>query len=313
MKSKIYVAGHRGLLGSALVRKLTASGETDLVLRSRRELDLCDQGAVEKFFRAERPELVFLMAGKVGGIVANSAYPADFIRDTLQIQTNVIDAAWRNGCRKLLFMGSPCIYPKICPQPIKEDFLLTGPLEPTNEAFAAAKIAGLMMGRAYRRQYGFDVITVMPDNLYGPGDNFNLDDGHVIPALLRRFHEARDAGALQVTIWGTGAPIREFLHVDDVIDACLFLMDKYSGESPINIGGGEAFSILELARRIALVVGFEGEILTDPSKPDGTPQKCLDSSRLFSLGWRPKIKFDDGLADLYRWYLAAEKAGQIRK
>lgn len=310
---KIYVAGHTGLVGSALIRKLRSLGRDCLITRARAELDLRDQAAVEAFFQAERPDQIYLAAGKVGGIVANDRYPADFCRDTLQIQANVIDAAYRHGGRKLLFMGSPCIYPKFAPQPIKEESLLTGPLEPTNEAFATAKIAGLMMGRAYRRQFGFDFITVMPDNLYGPNDNYNLEDGHVVPAMIRRFHEAKLSGVPEVVIWGSGAPLREFLHIDDVADACVFLMDRYSDESPVNIGGGQEFSILELARRVAAAVGYQGEIRTDPSKPDGTPRKSLDASRLTALGWKPRITFDQGLADTYRWYLQTEATGTLRK
>lgn len=299
---RIYVAGHRGLVGSALVRKLRAEGYSHLILKTRDELDLTDQRAVEEFFAKERPDYVFLAAAKVGGILANSTYPADFIRINLQIQTNVIDAAYRYGVKKLLFLGSSCIYPKYAPQPMKEEYLLTGPLEPTNEPYAIAKIAGIKMCQAYRRQYGFNAISLMPTNLYGPGDNFDPMTSHVIPALIRKFHEAKEKGQ-PVTVWGTGTPRREFLHVDDLADAALFLMKVYEDEAIINVGTGEDISIKELAELIAEVVGFKGEILYDTSKPDGTPRKLLDVSRLFSMGWRPKISLREGIAATYQWFV----------
>jgi GDP-L-fucose synthase len=302
--AKIYVAGHRGLVGSAILRRLQAEGYQNLVLRTRKELDLTDQRAVYRFFEEERPEYVFLAAAKVGGILANATYPADFIRENLLIQTNVIDAAYCYGVKKLLFLGSSCIYPKYAPQPMKEEYLLTGPLEPTNEAYAVAKIAGIKMVQAYRRQYGFNGISLMPTNLYGPGDNFDLETSHVIPALLRKFHEAKVSGRWEVVVWGTGTPRREFLHVDDLADAALFLMRHYDGEEIVNVGVGEDISIRELAELIAKVVGFRGEIVYDTSKPDGTPRKLLDVSRLFSMGWRPRIPLEEGLRQTYAWFQA---------
>ena len=310
--SKIFVAGHRGLVGSAILRKLQAEGYTNLVTRTRAELDLRDQAAVNRFFEEERPEYVFLAAAKVGGILANSTYPADFIRDNLQIQTNVIDAAYRNGVKKLLFLGSSCIYPKYAPQPMKEEYLLTGPLEPTNEWYAVAKIAGIKMAQAYRRQYGFNAISLMPTNLYGPGDNFDLETSHVIPALIRKFHEAKVEGRPHVVVWGTGKPRREFLHVDDLAEAALFLMENYDDEEIVNVGVGEDVSIRELAELIQDVVGFEGEIVFDTTKPDGTPRKLLDVSRLQALGWRAKIPLREGLASTYRWYVENSGAGAGR-
>ncbi|WP_117237361.1 GDP-L-fucose synthase [Thermus sediminis] len=300
--SKIYVAGHRGLVGGAILRRLRAEGYENLVLRTRQELDLTDQRAVYRFFEEERPEYVFLAAAKVGGILANATYPADFIRENLLIQTNVIDAAYRYGVKKLLFLGSSCIYPKLAPQPMKEEYLLTGPLEPTNEAYAVAKIAGIKMVQAYRRQYGFRAISLMPTNLYGPGDNFDLETSHVIPALIRKFHEAKEAGQKEVVVWGTGTPRREFLHVDDLADAAVFLMRHYEEEEIINVGVGEDISVRELASLIARVVGFEGEIVYDPTKPDGTPRKLLDVSRLFAMGWRPKVSLEEGLRQTYAWF-----------
>ena len=258
---------------------------------------------MDRFFAAERVDFVFLAAAKVGGIRANDAYPADFLRDNLQIQTNVIDAAWRNGVKKLLFLGSSCIYPKLAPQPIKEESLLTGPLEPTNEWYAIAKIAGLKLCQAYRRQHGFDAIAAMPTNLYGPGDNFSLLDSHVLPALLRRFHEAKVNGAPEVVVWGSGTPRREFLHVDDLADALLFLMERYADESPVNVGWGEDLTIRELATMVARVVGYEGRLSFDTSKPDGTPRKLLDVNRLQGLGWRPTIRLEEGLRQTYAWFL----------
>lgn len=301
--SRIYVAGHRGLVGSAIVRALQARGFNDLVLRTHAELDLCDQHAVSAFFAAEKPEYVFLAAAKVGGIHANDTYPAQFIRDNLLIQTNIIDAAYSNGCKKLLFLGSSCIYPKLCPQPIKEEYLLTGPLEPTNEWYAIAKIAGIKMCQAYRKQYGFDAISAMPTNLYGPGDNYHPENSHVVPALIRRFHEAKMAGVEQVTIWGTGTALREFLHVDDMAEACVFLMQNYSDFEHINVGFGSDISIIEAARLIARAVGFDDSIDTDPTKPDGTPRKLMDSSKLFDMGWKPRVNLEDGLRDAYSDFL----------
>jgi len=309
---KIFVAG-RGLVGSALLRKLESLGADRLISPSRRELDLTNQAAVEAFFQAEKPAYVFLAAAKVGGIAANSTYPADFFRINLAIQNNVIDAAWRHGCEKFLFLGSGCIYPRLCPQPIKEEYLLTGPLESTNDAYAVAKIAGLMMCRAYRRQFGFDAISVMPANLYGPEDNFHPQDSHVLPALMRRMHESKMAGHPQAVVWGTGRPLREFLHVDDLAEACVFLMNNYSGESHVNIGTGQEFSTLGLAGLVAGVVGFQGQLVTDPSKPDGTPRKLLDISFISKLGWKPSIDFEAGLADCYKWYLQAVADERLRK
>lgn len=305
--SRIYVAGHRGLVGGAILRRLEREGFSNLITRSHAELDLTRQADVERFFEEERPEYVFLAAAKVGGILANATYPADFIRDNLQIQTNVIDAAYRFGVRKLLFLGSSCIYPKHAPQPMKEEHLLTGPLEPTNEPYAVAKIAGIVMVRSYRRQYGFSGISLMPTNLYGPGDNFDLQTSHVLPALIRKFHEAKLAGAPAVTVWGTGTPRREFLHVDDLADAALFLMERYDEEDIVNVGVGEDVSIAELAEIVRDVVGYEGEIVYDTSKPDGTPRKLLDVSRLHALGWRARIGLREGIEQTYRWY--CEHAG----
>jgi len=299
----IFVAGHRGLVGSAIVRRLQADGATRLLTRTRSELDLIDQAAVEDFFASERPEFVFLAAAKVGGIHANNAYPAEFLRDNLAIQTNVIHSAWRHGVRKLCFLGSSCIYPKFAPQPLKEEYLLTGLLEPTNEWYAIAKIAGIKMCQAYRRQYGFDAISLMPTNLYGPGDNFDLQSSHVLPALIRKLHEAKLRGDHEVVIWGSGTPRREFLHADDLADAALFLMQHYSGEDFINVGVGEDLTIRELAQLVASVVGFDGAIATDPSKPDGTPRKLLDVRRLGALGWQARMPLRDGIEATYRWFL----------
>jgi GDP-L-fucose synthase len=305
--SRIYVAGHRGLVGSAIVRRLQAEGFAEVITRGREEVDLTDQRAVEDFFARERPEYVFLAAARVGGILANSTYPADFIRENLLIQTHVIDAAYRYGVKKLLFLGSSCIYPKHAPQPMKEEYLLTGPLEPTNEAYAVAKIAGLKMVQYYRRQYGFNGISLMPTNLYGPGDRFEPEQSHVIPALLRRFHEAKERGFGEVVVWGTGTPRREFLYVDDLADAAVFLMGRYEEEMWINVGVGEDITIQELAEMVKEIVGFRGRIVYDPSKPDGTPRKLLDVSRLFALGWRPRVPLREGLERTYRWYLEQER------
>jgi GDP-L-fucose synthase len=301
--SSIFIAGHGGLVGSAIVRRLRAGGFRNLVLRDRSELNLTRQAAVEDFFAAARPEYVFFAAAKVGGILANDSFPAEFLQDNLVIQTNIIDAAYRNGTRKLLFLGSSCIYPKHAPQPMPEDCLLTGPLEPTNEWYAIAKIAGLKMCQAYRRQYGFNAISAMPTNLYGPGDNFSLKSSHVLPALLRKVHEAKEAGAAEVEVWGTGKPRREFLHVDDLADACFFLMQNYDGEGWVNVGWGRDETIGELADTIRRVVGFTGELCFDTSKPDGTPRKLLDTTRLTALGWSPKIGLEAGIRSTYEWFL----------
>ncbi|XP_077215436.1 putative GDP-L-fucose synthase 2 [Tasmannia lanceolata] len=301
--ANIFVAGHRGLVGSAIVRKLQSLGFENLILRSHKELDLTSQSQVENFFSQEKPKFVILSAAKVGGIHANNTYPADFISINLQIQTNTIDAAFRNGVQKILFLGSSCIYPKFAPQPITEDALLTGPLEPTNEWYAIAKIAGIKMCQAYRLQYNWDAISGMPTNLYGPNDNFHPENSHVLPALMRRFHEAKVSGAKEVVVWGTGSPLREFLHVDDLADAVVFLMDRYSGLGHVNVGSGKEVTIKELAELVKEVVGFEGELVWDSTKPDGTPRKLMDSSKLAGLGWAPKISLRDGLVDTYKWYL----------
>ena len=301
--SAIFVAGHRGLVGSAIVRRLESAGFHNLLLRERRELDLMRQDAVEHFFAEVRPQYVFFAAAKVGGILANNSYPAQFLQNNLVIQTNIIDAAYRNGVRKLLFLGSSCIYPKHAPQPMPEECLLTGPLEPTNEWYAIAKIAGLKMCQAYRREYGFNAISAMPTNLYGPGDNFSLKNSHVLPALLRKIHEAKEAGAAEVEVWGTGTPRREFLHVDDLADACLFLMRHYDGESWVNVGWGRDETIAELADTIRRVVGFEGTLRFDSSKPDGTPRKLLDTRRLTELGWAPRIGLEAGIRSTYEWFV----------
>lgn len=301
--ARIYVAGHRGLVGSAIVRKLTAEGYGNLLLRTSGELDLRDQAAVAAFFAAERPDYVFLAAAKVGGIVANNTYPAEFIYDNLMIEANVIHSAYRTGVSKLLFLGSTCIYPKMASQPIREEYLLTGPLEPTNEAYAIAKIAGISLCRSYNRQYGTRFIAAMPTNLYGPNDNFDLEKSHVLPALIRKFHEAKVAGAPSVTIWGTGTPLREFIHVDDVADAALYLMRHHEGNDIVNIGSGEEISIRDLALLVKKIVGFEGELVFDASKPDGTPRKLSDVSRLHSLGWRHRIGLEEGVGGTYEWFV----------
>jgi len=301
-EASIFVAGHRGMVGSAILRRLRAAGFSRVIVRDRGELDLRNQAAVRGFFAGERPQYVFLAAARVGGILANDSHPADFLHDNIAIQTNVIDAAYRNGAEKLLFLGSSCVYPKHAPQPIPEDSLLTGPLEPTNEWYAIAKIAGLKMCQAYRRQYGFRAVSAMPTNLYGPGDNFNLKSSHVLPALIRKFHEAREQGVGEVEVWGTGAPHREFLHVDDLADACLHLMERYDEDSWINVGWGRDISIAELAQTTARIVGFAGSIRFDRSKPDGTPRKLLDTSRLSALGWSPRIELQEGIRSTYRWF-----------
>lgn len=305
-ESSIFVAGHRGLAGSAIVRRLRAEGFERLILRTHAELDLTVQAQTEEFFAQEKPEYVFLAAALVGGIHANNTRRAEFIRDNLLIETNVIDAAWRHGARKLVFLGSSCIYPKFAAQPMTEDALLTGALEPTNEPYAIAKIAGLKMAEAYRSQYGFDAISLMPTNLYGPGDNFDLESSHVLPALIRKFHEAKVPGARTVKLWGTGAALREFLHVDDLASAAVFLMRNYSSGRIINVGSGAEVSIGALARLIGEITGFEGEIFWDRSKPDGTPRKLMDSSRLLALGWKPEIGLREGISRTYEWFLQSE-------
>lgn len=318
-KSRIYVAGHRGLVGSAIIRKLQSEGYDNLLLRTSSELDLRDQQAVAGFFSSERPDYVFLAAAKVGGIVANSSYPADFIYDNLAIQNNVIHQSYATGVKRLLFLGSSCIYPKLAPQPIREEYLLTGPLEPTNEPYAVAKIAGLIMCRSYNRQHGTRFLAAMPTNLYGPNDNFDLETSHVLPALIRKFHEAKIAGSTAVTIWGTGAPFREFIHVDDVADASLFLMTlpdedvsslltSHSSPGFVNICSGEELSIRDLALLIKEAVGYAGELVFDTAKPDGTPRKLSDPSRLQALGWHHRIGLREGIAATYRWFLEHQQA-----
>jgi GDP-L-fucose synthase len=304
--SKIYVAGHLGMVGSALTRGLIASGYTNLVCRSSQELDLCNQTAVEEFFRLEVPEYVFVAAAKVGGIYANMTYPADFIYNNLMIQNNLIDFSFRYHVKKLLFLGSSCIYPKYAPQPLKEEYLLTGNLEPTNEPYAIAKIAGIKMCQAYNRQYGTDFIAVMPTNLYGVNDNFELNTAHVLPALLRKIHEAKINALPSFKVWGSGTPKREFLYVDDLADACLFLMNNYHGNEIINIGTGEDISIKDLVYLVQSVIGFNGEIQWESSKPDGTPRKLLDISKLSDMGWKAKVPLADGIKKTYEWYLKNE-------
>lgn len=306
---KIYVAGHRGLVGSALVRKLEKEGFTNIITKNHEELDLTRQADVEAFFETEKPDYVILAAAKVGGIHANNTYPADFIMKNLQIECNVIDAAYKNKVQKLLFLGSSCIYPRECRQPIKEEYLLSDYLEKTNEAYALAKIAGLKMCSYYNKQYGTNFISVMPCNLYGINDNFSLENSHVLPALMRKFHEAKERGDNTVTVWGSGKPLREFLNVDDLADACLFLMDFYRGDEFFNVGYGKEVTIRELAELIKKTVGFEGEIVMDPSKPDGTMRKLTDISRIKALGWEPKISLEEGLRQTYQWFCQKYEAG----
>jgi len=301
--NNIFVAGGRGLVGSAIVRRLQADGIEPLVA-SRNELDLLDQSAVDSWFGKNKVDQVFLAAAKVGGIHANDTYPAEFLRENLVIQSNIIHTAWKSGVKKLLFLGSSCIYPKLAPQPMPEDCLLTGELEPTNEWYAVAKIAGIKMCQAYRKQYGFDAISLMPTNLYGPGDNFDLQNSHVLPALIRKFHEAKTANLPTVTIWGSGKPCREFLFVDDLADASVYLMNSYSDAEIVNVGWGADISIMDLATLVAEIVGFEGDIELDASKPDGTPRKLLDTSRITALGWSPKVSLKKGISTTYDWYRA---------
>ena len=301
--AKIYVAGHRGMVGSAIVRNLEQKGYVNIIGRTSKELDLIRQSDVENFFEEEKPEYVFLAAAKVGGIYANNKYPAEFIYNNLMIETNIIHSAYKYSVKKLLFLGSSCIYPKMAPQPIKEEYLLTGPLEPTNEAYAIAKISGIELCKFYRRQYGCDFISVMPTNLYGINDNFDLETSHVLPALLRKFHEAKINGDQEVVIWGTGQPRREFLYVDDLADACVHLIKNYSDEGHINVGTGEDLEIIELANIIKEIVGFKGRIVNDLTKPDGTPRRLLDVSLLESTGWKYKTSLKDGIKKVYDWYL----------
>lgn len=313
-ESKIYVAGHRGLVGSAIVRDLERKGYNNLVYRTSKELDLTNRNQVDEFFEQETPEYVFLAAAKVGGIVANNDYPADFIRDNLMIQTNVIDSSYQNGVKKLLFLGSTCIYPKMAPQPMNEDSLLTGVLEPTNEPYAIAKIAGIKMCESYNRQYGTEYISVMPTNLYGSNDNFDLQSSHVLPALIRKFHEAKLQSAPTVEVWGTGTPRREFLYSDDLADATVYLMNTYTGNGFVNIGVGKDISIKELAEKVKDTVGYQGDIVFNTSKPDGTPRKLVDVQKLNSLGWEAKTSLDEGLKQAYDWFLKnIENATSVAK
>ena len=303
--SKIFVAGHRGLAGSAITRRLQAEGYANLILRDRQQVDLCDRPAVDAFFAAEKPEYIFVAAAKVGGILANRTYPVEFLRDNLAIELNLIDAAYRNGAKKLQFLGSSCIYPKMAPQPIREEYLLTSSLEPSNEWYAIAKIAGIKLAQAYRQQYGFHAISLMPTNLYGPGDNFDLNSSHVLPALIRKAHEAKVAKAPEMVVWGSGTPLPEFLHVDDLADACVFLMKNYDEPDIVNVGVGEDLTIRAIAEMICRVVGFQGKLVFDTSKPDGTPRKVLDISRLTALGWKARIGLEEGIRGTYEWYLKA--------
>jgi GDP-L-fucose synthase len=313
--ARVYVAGHRGLVGSAILRRLEREGFTNVLTATRDQLDLRDQAAVNYWFRANRPEFVFLVAGTVGGILANSTFPANFIYDNMMIHATVVHAAHVYGVKKLLYLGSSCIYPRECPQPIKEEYLLTGLLEPTNEPYALAKIAGIKLCQAYRKQYGCNFISAMPTNLYGPNDNFDLTSSHVVPALMRKFHDAKIAGRRAVTMWGTGSPKREFLHVDDLADACLYLMGHYEGLEHINVGTGEDLTIRQLAEMLKEVIHPEAEIVLDTTKPDGSPRKLLDVARLHALGWRHKIPLREGVETTYRWFMdhavEVERAGGV--
>lgn len=301
--AKIYVAGHRGMVGSAIVRELERQGYTNIITRTHKELDLCRQADVEKFFEENRPEYVFLAAAKVGGIVANSSALADFMYQNMMLEMNVINAAWRTGCRKLQFLGSSCIYPRMAPQPMREDCLLTSSLEPTNEAYALAKISGLKYCEYLNRQYGTDFISVMPTNLYGPNDNYHPEHSHVLPALIRRFHEAKESGSAAVTCWGDGSPLREFLYVDDLANLCVFLMNNYSGNETVNAGTGKEVTIRQLTEMVAKVVGYDGEILWDSARPNGTPRKLLDVSKIHAMGWRHKVELAEGIALAYEDFL----------
>jgi GDP-L-fucose synthase len=308
-ESKIFVAGHKGLVGSAILRRLAAGGSENLVTSTRTELDLRDRRAVNEFFETERPEYVFLAAARVGGILANRTYPVEFLRDNLFMELNVIEAAYEYEVKKLLFLGSSCIYPKFAPQPMKEEYLLTGELEPTNEPYAIAKIAGIKLCQAYNEQYGTDFVSIMPTNLYGPRDNFDLRNSHVLPALIRKFHEAKELGESSVVIWGTGTPRREFLYIDDLADACVYLMNNYSGSEIVNVGVGEDVSISDLAGLVRESVGYSGEIVYDTSKPNGTPRKLLDVSKIRSLGWEAKTTLREGIGKTYAWFLESRSAG----
>lgn len=302
-EAKIYVAGHKGMVGSAIVRELVKQGYSNIVTRTHKELDLCNQSAVEEFLTSEKPDYIFMPAGKVGGIVANSEAPADFLYENMMMEMNVIHGAYKHGCKKLLFLGSSCIYPRMAPQPMKEEYLLTGTLEQTNEGYALAKISGLRYCSYLRRQHGADFISVMPTNLYGPNDNYHPTHSHVLPALIRRFHEAKEAGLSEVTCWGDGSPLREFLYVDDLADLCVYLMNHYSGEETVNAGTGKEISIRELTETVARIVGFKGEIRWDTSKPNGTPRKLLDTSKAEGLGWRYKTELEDGIRLSYDDFL----------
>lgn len=308
--ARIFVAGHRGMVGSALVRLLQAKRYRNLLYKTSKELDLRDSRQVEHFFAEANPEYVIIAAAKVGGILANSSFPAEFLHDNLAIQTNLIHQAHLHRVKKLLLLGSSCIYPRDCPQPIREEYLLTGPLEPTNEWYAIAKIAGVKMCQAYRRQYGCDFIAAMPTNLYGPNDNFDLTTAHVLPALTRRFHEAKDISEAP-TLWGTGSPRREFLHVDDCAEACMVLMERHSGEDIVNVGAGKDIPIAELATLVAAVVGYKGEIRWDRTKPDGTPRKLLDCRRMTALGWKPRVSLQEGIGSTYRWYVEQKRFQKV--
>jgi GDP-L-fucose synthase len=310
--SSVFVAGHRGLVGSAIVRSLQSQGLKNILTKTHKELDLTNQSAVDEFFKTEKPEYVFLAAAKVGGIYANNTYPAEFAYSNMQIQCNIVNSSWKNKVKKLLFLGSSCIYPKFAPQPMREDALFSGPLEETNKAYALAKIAGIIMCQSYNRQYGTDYISVMPTNLYGPNDNYHPENSHVLPALIRRFHEAKVSGAPNVTIWGTGVALREFLYSDDLADACVFLMNNYDEDEIVNIGSGEEVSIKHLALTVKEAVGYKGEIKFDTSKPDGTPRKLLDCTKLHNMGWKPKVSLKEGLALAYADFVRRLESGEIR-